>query len=51
VLIYYPTWLGGLQLKKLKINRTKVMIFYAVEDRTPRVYPWMNEPGGGIFAG
>ena len=22
---------------------------YAVEDRTPRVYPWMNEPGGGII--
>ena len=21
---------------------------YAVEDRTPRVCPWMNEPGGGI---
>ena len=25
--------------------------FYAVEDRTPRVYPWMNEPGGGILVG
>ena len=23
---------------------------YAVADRTPRVYPWMNEPGGGILA-
>jgi hypothetical protein len=23
-------------------------IVYAVEDRTPRVYPWMNEPGGGM---
>ena len=22
---------------------------YAVEDRTPRVYPWMNEPDGGIM--
>jgi len=22
---------------------------YAVGDRTPRVYPWMNEPGGGII--
>ncbi|MBW1737523.1 MAG: MmgE/PrpD family protein, partial [Deltaproteobacteria bacterium] len=22
---------------------------YAVEDRIPRVYPWMNEPGGGIL--
>ena len=22
---------------------------YAVEDRTPRVYPWLNEPGGGIL--
>jgi hypothetical protein len=22
---------------------------YAVEDRRPRVYPWMNEPGGGIM--
>jgi hypothetical protein len=22
---------------------------YAVEDRTPRVYPWMNELGGGII--
>ncbi|MDF7809468.1 hypothetical protein P4E94_18645, partial [Pontiellaceae bacterium B12219] len=21
-------------------------VVYAVEDRTPRVYPWMNEPGG-----
>ena len=19
------------------------------EDRTPRIYPWMNEPGGGII--
>jgi hypothetical protein len=25
--------------------------FYAVEDRTPRVYPWMNEPGDGILVG
>jgi pyridinium-3,5-biscarboxylic acid mononucleotide sulfurtransferase len=25
--------------------------FYAVEDRTPRVHPWMNEPGGGIMGG
>ena len=24
-------------------------LFYAVEDRIPRVYPWMNEPGGGIM--
>ena len=24
---------------------------YAVEDRTPRVYPWMNEPGDGILVG
>ena len=23
--------------------------FYAVEDRTPRVYPWMNEPVGGML--
>ena len=23
---------------------------YGFEDRTPRVYPWMNEPGGGIMA-
>ncbi len=22
---------------------------YAVEDRTPRVYPWLNEPGGGML--
>jgi serine/threonine-protein kinase len=24
---------------------------YAVVDRTPRVYPWLNEPGGGILPG
>ncbi|MGB9428339.1 MAG: hypothetical protein WCC11_00430, partial [Gammaproteobacteria bacterium] len=24
---------------------------YAVADRTPRVYPWMNEPGGGMVGG
>jgi len=29
----------------MKINEN----IYAVEDRTPRVYPWMNEPGGGII--
>jgi hypothetical protein len=23
-------------------------VFYAVKDRTPRVYPWMNESDGGI---
>ena len=23
--------------------------FYSVVDRIPRVYPWMNEPGGGIM--
>jgi len=23
--------------------------FYAVEDRAPRVYPWVNEPGGGTM--
>ena len=27
----------------------KAAKFYAVEDRIPRVYPWMNEPGGGIM--
>ena len=24
-------------------------IFYAVADRIPRVYPWMNEPVGGML--
>ena len=24
---------------------------YAVEDRIPRVYPWMNEPGAGMVGG
>jgi hypothetical protein len=23
---------------------------HAVKDRTPRVYPWMSEPDGGIIA-
>jgi len=23
--------------------------FYAVADRIPRVYPWMNEPVGGML--
>ena len=25
------------------------IVFYAVEDRKPRVYPWMNKPGGGKY--
>jgi len=30
-------------------HRTFGDLFYAVKDRTPRVYPWMNEPDGGIM--
>ena len=26
-----------------------VGFIYAVEDRIPRVYPWMNEPEGGTM--
>jgi len=29
-------------------NPCKMACFYAVVDRIPRVYPWMNEPDGGI---
>jgi adenylate cyclase class IV len=35
---------------KLRIfSPSKGELIYAVEDRTPRVYPWLNEPGGGIL--
>jgi len=27
----------------------RISVIYTVEDRTPRVYPWMNESGGGIM--
>ena len=30
-------------------NYPGVRVFYAVVDRTPRVYPWLNEPGGGML--
>ena len=26
------------------------LFFYAVVDRAPRVYPWVNEPGGVIVS-
>ena len=30
-------------------DQGRILIIYAVEDRIPRVYPWMNEPEGGIM--
>lgn len=37
-------------LKATMIHRV-ALYFYAVKDRIPRVYPWMNEPGAGILGG
>ena len=30
-------------------HQTLLTQFHAVEDRVPRVYPWRNEPEGGIL--
>jgi len=39
----------GIDLKgNVEFNYAGVQL-YAVKDRTPRVYPWMNEPDGGIM--
>ena len=37
-------------LRKTRSMEQLIPWLYAVADRTPRVYPWMNEPGGGILA-
>jgi hypothetical protein len=35
---------------RFKLSRSiHTFQLYAVKDRTPRVYPWMNEPDGGIM--
>jgi len=40
--------IGWVRAEDLPLCGKRVFL-YAVEDRTPRVYPWMNEPGGGIM--
>jgi hypothetical protein len=34
-----------------EIAKNESTKFYAVVDRTPRDFPWLNEPDGGILPG
>ena len=39
------------KVRLAKLYVSHFSFFYAVEDRAPRVYPWVNEPGGGTMRG
>jgi len=41
---------GLISLTLVLLMSSDRRFFYAVADRTPRDFPWLNEPGGGIMS-